>query len=783
MKLHTFDRQRSVSKSHNDAVVRFGGDLQHVRQRLSFDDKRMISADRNLLRHAGENGSAVVAYPGRMPVNRPWCPDDPAAKELTDRLMSETYAEYRQAFRKFAQNVQRYPGIIRCSRPGRKHYPRRSDLVAYCRACDFVIADDLQRGTELADVLDEVVGKRIVVVDKQQHFGSINTFTIFRYFFIIVTSEITEEPMSKFPTAAAIIFFAALMCFSQQPATEVNTSEAAKTAEQEKAEKEFRENRTAFLNNTLIDLQNLRTRENRIFFSSEIASVMWKEDEKRARSLFANAAGELIEVIRSADQALTAAKMKDEGPGSYGLFGDPPDSFVLRRKLSTAIDVRRGLTSAIMELDPDLAFSFYLDSREVISDPEMKTTIRNQDGYFEARLLTALVRTNAQKAAELGKRSIKDGVDYGHIELLRSIYTKDPDKGVEFGSAVLSSIKDHGTPVFVLIELLNTASILNDGAKNTGKTPIYTESEMRDIAELAARYVLDNEQDEGTAVRVVSAIEKYLPSRVVQIRAKYKLASSAKETGRGEAYTVKTPSTVRNSVGVGAGVRGGGSMPAEVTEEQQQAQAMQSIMRLDAKKLSEEERQKIITDARRIISGSRDRSQKIIGLGMLATQVARLGDKDLAAQIMRDAETLVNPQPRNARDYLCSWMLVSGYAETDPEKAFRTLDDLLYRANDLINSAMKVAEFIDVNQGILSDGEVQLGDFGSSMIRGMTGELGMAIGPLRSLAKADFKRAAGLTDRLERPEVRILAKMLFLRAVYQDGGQTADIEEMEKALN
>jgi hypothetical protein len=220
--------------------------------------------------------------------------------------------------------------------------------------------------------------------------------------------------------------------------------------------------------------------------------------------------------------------------------------------------------------------------------------------------------------------------------------------------------------------------------------------------------------------------------------------------------------------------------------QEEQANAIRNVMTLGTKKLSDEERQKIVTDARRIISGSNDRSQKIIGLGMLATQVAKFGDKDLAAQIMRDAEAFVDPQPRNARDFLCSWMLVSGYAETDPEKAFRLLDDLIYRTNDLINAAVKVGEFVDVNQGIFVDGEVQVGDFGSSMIRGMTGTLTMGIGPLRTLAKADFKRTAGLTDRIQRPEARILAKMLFLRAVYQDGispaGQAADEQAVEEAL-
>ena len=584
--------------------------------------------------------------------------------------------------------------------------------------------------------------------------------------------------MPKFPAAAAVIFITALMCFSQQPATQTNTAKAAKTAEQEKAEKQFSEDRTAFLNKTLIDLQNLRTRENRIFFSSEIASVMWKEDETRARSLFANAAGELIEVIRQTDQALISAKASDGPRSSFGLFSDPPDSMVLRQKMSAAMGVRRGLTASILELDPDLAFSFFLDSRDVISDPDLKKSIQDQDKYYEGQLLAGLVRTNAKKAAELGKRSLKDGVTYSHLQLLRAIYAKDADKGVEFGAAILSALKSSEPQSYILFELLDIAKTTLEDANEDGKPPVYTNSDAKEIAEILAREALDKDLSEDAAGTIASRIEPFIPSRTMQIRAKYKLSAPG-GSGRGETHTIKAPPPVMNT---GIGSSANQQISAQASTEEEQTKAIRDVMTLGTKKLSDEERQKIVADARRIISGSNDRSQKIIGLGMLATQVAKFGDKELAAQIMRDAEAFVNPQPRNARDFLCSWMLVSGYAETDPEKAFRLLDDLIYRGNDVINSAIKVAEFIDVNESIFIDDEIQLGDFGSSMIRGMTGELGMALGPIRSLAKADFKRAAGLTDQFQRPEARILAKMLFLRAVYQDTISPDNDQAMEEAL-
>jgi hypothetical protein len=70
---------------------------------------------------------------------------------------------------------------------------------------------------------------------------------------------------------------------------------------------------------------------------------------------------------------------------------------------------------------------------------------------------------------------------------------------------------------------------------------------------------------------------------------------------------------------------------------------------------------------------------------------------------------------------------------------------------------------------MIDEGEVQVGAFGGQMIRGLTSELGMADNTLRTLARADFKKTRALSNRFDRTEVRILAKMMILRAVLGEG--------------
>ena len=107
----------------------------------------------------------------------------------------------------------------------------------------------------------------------------------------------------------------------------------------------------------------------------------------------------------------------------------------------------------------------------------------------------------------------------------------------------------------------------------------------------------------------------------------------------------------------------------------------------------------------------------VIGLGLLAAQVSKLGDKELATEIMREAEALVNPAPKNYQDFLLTWMLASGYANADPEKAFPLLEETIGRANETLGAFIKVGEFIDVAEEMVQDGEVQVGAFGGQMVR------------------------------------------------------------------
>lgn len=265
------------------------------------------------------------------------------------------------------------------------------------------------------------------------------------------------------------------------------------------------------------------------------------------------------------------------------------------------------------------------------------------------------------------------------------------------------------------------------------------------------------------AVGYADRIEKYAPGRGAQIRAKYK---EPKGSGYGSNTYSRNANLARlANVSGNSNAAANTSRTAQEEREKVEKQMLEDIKALASKPLSKEERDKVVDRARKIISRTPGIDKKIVALNLLAAQVARAGDKDLAGEIMHDAELLVKSEPVNYQDYLYRWMLVGGYVEVDADKAFPMLENTILRANETISAFVKVAEFMDVNDEFIDDGEVQVGMFGGSMIRELTGQLGMASVTIKGLVKADFAKTRNLANVFDRTEIRVLAKMLVLRAV------------------
>lgn len=588
--------------------------------------------------------------------------------------------------------------------------------------------------------------------------------------------------------ALIVVLFSLSLGNLQAQATDPKASNPTDPKKVSEADAKLEKDAIEFLKETSVDVGRLRSMENRISFSSELASLMWFHDEKEAKAMYGQVVLDFKQLLTQFDAEMNTTSIPgdDDEMGGGFLFGGGGRSKV-QRKFRIAMAVRQQIALSLAEHAPDLAYNFFVDSIAGISNAEFRKEAENSDKYFEANLVQKIAESDAAKGAAYGKESIKRGIDYNHIELLRKIYEKDADQGIEFGAAILSRIKSDKSSVkglYIYSSLLRFGATNLEASKKSGaKKPIYSSNDLRDLAEQFALAIIEDSTQEGAnaAVGYVSQIEKYVPGRAAQIRAKFKSSMPSNSaigigSGSGGGIGDGSVSTAANAVPIKAVGNSNSAMTPWEKEQKERKERelaekklMDDIKGIGTKELPKEERERVIAQARKIISETKGKDKKIAALSLLAAQVSKMGDKELAEEIMRDADRLVNPNPKNYLHYLSSWMLAGGYAEVNPDKAFSMLESTIMRANETIGAFVKVAEFIDVQEELIDDGEVQVGMFGGQMIRGLTGELGMASGTIRSLIKADFNKTKALTNTFDRAEISVLAKMMVLRAALDKG--------------
>src|SRR4051794_41162599 len=161
MELNTLGGQLAVAQAHHHAAAR-RAHLEHVRH-VGIDHERVVARDLDLVGQAGEDRLSVVLDHRRLAVDR-LVGDDGSAERLAKRLVAEADAQDRRAaLSERTDCLDRDPRLVRRART-RRH----DDAVRLAfEQPRLVIAHHLDRGAELTQVLDEVVGERVVVVDDE----------------------------------------------------------------------------------------------------------------------------------------------------------------------------------------------------------------------------------------------------------------------------------------------------------------------------------------------------------------------------------------------------------------------------------------------------------------------------------------------------------------------------------------------------------------------------------------------------------------------------------------
>ena len=172
MELHTLDGELAVAEAHDDAraisIAGPGADFEIGRQALFGDDERVIASCGQRGGNSAKNGLAVVFDQAGLAVHQCFCAYDVAAKSRADGLMTEADSEQGNFAGEMANQIDADAGVLGRAGTGRNQDTigvERSDLADR----EFIVTAYLDLGAELPQILDEVVGERVVVVEDEYH--------------------------------------------------------------------------------------------------------------------------------------------------------------------------------------------------------------------------------------------------------------------------------------------------------------------------------------------------------------------------------------------------------------------------------------------------------------------------------------------------------------------------------------------------------------------------------------------------------------------------------------
>src|SRR3989339_165393 len=168
VKLHAFDVEASVFDAHNFAVVGPSGHLQTGRTAGALDRQRMVAVDGKLRGQTGKHTLLCGGDDAGLAVHQLLGPNDLAAKGRAYGLMPQADAQNRQFADKVPNGSHRNARFSRGAGTGGNDQPvertSRQTRVDVGQS-DFVITCHAHVGTQLTQVLDNVIGKAVVVVD------------------------------------------------------------------------------------------------------------------------------------------------------------------------------------------------------------------------------------------------------------------------------------------------------------------------------------------------------------------------------------------------------------------------------------------------------------------------------------------------------------------------------------------------------------------------------------------------------------------------------------------
>ncbi|MBX7174058.1 MAG: hypothetical protein K1X72_24010 [Pyrinomonadaceae bacterium] len=519
---------------------------------------------------------------------------------------------------------------------------------------------------------------------------------------------------------------------------------------------ELRKNAVEFLRQTIKEIPNLKAEENRQYFMSKTACLLWKYDEPQARVMFQ---GEITNLKKNISQIVT------EASPNYikNVIGENYHRLETQYffKFWQIKSLRSHLIRNLATVEPDLAFELLNETSKMT--PQFEGDLSFRDSFYKLEdqiIFEFIIRDEIDKAINVARGMLKEDFSDELVREIKMIYENDSTKASIFAEETLQTIKSaklNTNQNYIIRQFLEAAI----ESKQKGKNPqLLKDDSIIDLAKFLGKQVLAIKKisyglDDG--FEIADLIEKYAPQEAELIRQKFdkKNPANAEEVKYEEELSASVKDQFKKSHN---------SFKEQLNIAEKREQEIENLFeKLHQDRLNEKEKRQIIERTKRLASEKLSNKERYELTKNIIDLVLISRDKELSAELINVAETLDKELTKSEEDYSSSWQIARGYSFLDLAKSFSILEKTAPKFSRLIESFVNLVKDKDKREDAYANGEIKLAmGFGDGIGDSLFKNLNNSNFVIKNLAENDFSRTVSLANNFDRLEIRLLAKVFIL---------------------
>jgi hypothetical protein len=512
-------------------------------------------------------------------------------------------------------------------------------------------------------------------------------------------------------------------------------------------------------------VNTLRSAENRARIGSNTAELLWKHDEKRARSLFAATAEDI----------------------SAGFNTTELDESGRARMIAVFSKLRRDIVSRIATHDPDLALE-YLRTTRPTPDEKLLFNVQYLDRALELQLAGKIAANNPQLALKLGRESLARCFCSELLPLLTKMGQKDKGAALDLYKAIVDKLKN--------ANLSEDESALELALTMVRElpSPAFDEQAYHELISVLLTSALANgcgaSEESSYLCRnigsVFSQIEKYDPARAAGLRRWAGEERSYDEQMGTQIREVVENGTVEEILALAPRypdmqvyIQRAAILKLELSGDAARARQMAVALPDEAERnnmlaeLDRSERWTLITNQKLAeiqrelasLSSNEERAEFLLFVAdHWGGDFLSEDNRKTKLRLLNQAGQIIDSIKTGKEQFAAQIRLAVLYCSIKSDRGFAIMESVVPKLNELVAAAATLDRFENT---YLRDGEWAMSAEGN--VGALLTNLAQSAG---YFAWSDFDRSVILASQFERPELRLMAQLRIAQGVLAGTGNS-----------